>query len=134
MIKRGEQRVEKIDHVTYLWPAAESMPEVVDDKVHLLAPFDPVVWDRLRFEHLWGWRYRFEAYTPLAKRKLGYYALPLLWREHVIGWGNVHTDARGKLNVNIGYATKKPARGDAPVFRRELNAEIERLREFLAGR
>ena len=39
--------------------------------------FDPVVWDRRRFEHLWGWPYRFEAYTPLAKRVRGYYAMPL---------------------------------------------------------
>jgi uncharacterized protein YcaQ len=134
MIKRGEQHVEKIDHVTYLWPAAESMPEVVDDKVHLLAPFDPVVWDRLRFEHLWGWRYRFEAYTPLAKRKLGYYALPLLWREHVIGWGNVETGSKATLTVKIGFATKKPVRDDASIFKRELDAEIERMRGFLAGR
>ena len=51
--------------------------------VRLLAPFDPIVWDRRRFELLWGWPYRFEAYTPVAKRKLGYYALPLLWRDRV---------------------------------------------------
>ena len=37
--------------------------------VRFLAPFDPVVWDRYRFEHLWGWAYRFEAYTPPAKEK-----------------------------------------------------------------
>ena len=36
-------------------------------RVHLLAPFDPVVWDRRRFELLWGWPYRFEAYTPVAE-------------------------------------------------------------------
>ena len=52
--------------------------------VRLLTPFDPIVWDRRRFELLWGWAYRFEAYTPVAKRKLGYYALPMLWREHVM--------------------------------------------------
>lgn len=52
-----------------------------DERVRLLAPFDPLVWDRRRFELLWGWPYRFEAYTPPAKRKLGYYALPLLWRD-----------------------------------------------------
>ena len=57
--------------------------------MRLLAPFDPVVWDRRRFELFWGWAYRFEAYTPAAKRQLGYYALPLLWRDRVIGWGNV---------------------------------------------
>ena len=49
--------------------------------MRLLAPFDPVVWDRRRFEMFWGWAYRFEAYTPAAKRQLGYYALPLLWRD-----------------------------------------------------
>ena len=57
--------------------------------MRLLAPFDPVVWDRRRFELLWGWAYRFEAYTPAPKRKLGYYALPLLWRDRVIGWANL---------------------------------------------
>ena len=44
------------------------------DTVRLLSPFNPVVWDRRRFELLWGWAYRFEAYTPAVKRKLGYYA------------------------------------------------------------
>ena len=59
------------------------------EAVRLLTPFDPVVWDRRRFEIFWDWRYRFEAYTPAAKRKFGYYALPLLWHERVIGWGNL---------------------------------------------
>ena len=67
-----------------------------DDRVCLLAPFDPVVWDRCRFERFWGWPYRFEAYTPAPKRKLGYYALPLLWRERVVGWVNVTVRA-GRL-------------------------------------
>ena len=60
-----------------------------DAAVRLLAPFDPIVWDRRRFELFWGWEYRFEAYTPVHKRRLGYYALPLLWRDRVIGWANV---------------------------------------------
>ena len=59
------------------------------DAVRLLTPFDPVVWDRARFQVLWGWTYRFEAYTPASKRKRGYYAMPLLWRDRVIGWGNL---------------------------------------------
>ncbi|XXV38439.1 crosslink repair DNA glycosylase YcaQ family protein [Sorangium sp. So ce1504] len=52
-----------------------------DESVRLLAPFDPVVWDRRRFELLWGWAYRFEAYVPAPNRKLGYHALPLPWGE-----------------------------------------------------
>ena len=136
MIKRGEQHVEKVDHVTYIWPATESMPEVAEDTVRLLAPFDPVVWDRIRFEHFWGWRYRFEAYTPLAKRKLGYYALPLLWRDEVIGWGNVASGTVGRkvnVKVQIGYVSGKPPRADTAIFKRELAAEIERLRGFLVA-
>lgn len=137
MIKRGEQRCEKIDHISYVWPAVDSMPEAADDTVRLLAPFDPVVWDRNRFEHFWEWPYRFEAYTPLAKRKLGYYALPLLWRDEVIGWGNIEAGAQNKpasLKVKIGYALKKPSGARATIFRRELDAEIERFRQFFLSR
>ncbi len=69
----------KVDGVTWYWPADESPASrrhAAGDVVRLLAPFDPVVWDRRRFEIFWGWAYRFEAYTPAAKRVRGYYALP----------------------------------------------------------
>lgn len=98
------------------------------DKVRLLTPFDPLVHDRSRFELLWNWVYRFEAYTPAPKRKLGYYAMPLLWRDRVIGWANVSVKDRG-LNVEFGYVAS-PAPRDR-VFKRELEAEIERMRDFL---
>ena len=83
--------------------------------VRLLAPFDPVVWDRRRFELFWGWAYRFEAYTPASKRQRGYYALPLLWRDRVIGWGNVSVK-NGELHADIGYV------GGAPSARPRLHA------------
>ena len=102
-----------------------------DDTVRLLAPFDPVVWDRRRFELFWGWAYRFEAYTPAPKRKLGYYALPLLWRDEVIGWGNVSAD-NGKMKAALGYVSGRAPR-DA-VFKRELAAELARLEAFLQPR
>src|SRR5512144_3052495 len=69
--------------------ARESAQCAVENTVRLLTPFDPVVWDRERFEMFWGWQYRFEAYVPAAKRRLGYYALPLLWRDRVLGWANL---------------------------------------------
>ena len=94
----------------------------------MLAPFDPVVHDRRRFELLWRWVYRFEAYTPALKRKLGYYALPLLWRDRVIGWGNLAVK-EGCLTSEIGSVIGKPPHDR--VFKRELEAEIERMREFL---
>ena len=64
------------------------------DAVRLLAPFDPIVWERRRFEHLWGWDYRFEAYTRPEQRRFGYYAMPLLWGYDVIGWANVSLAGR----------------------------------------
>ena len=76
--------------------------------MHLLAPFDPVVWDRRRFELLWGWPYRFEAYTPAAKRTLGYYALPMLWRDAIVGWANVAVKG-SELDATFGYVAVPPA-------------------------
>jgi uncharacterized protein YcaQ len=94
--------------------------------VRLLAPFDPLVWDRQRFALLWDWEYRFEAYTPAAERRLGYYA-PLLWGEQVIGWANASvTD--GVLQVTPGFAGTAPLGGE---FRRALDAEIARFAAFL---
>ena len=97
--------------------------------MHLLAPFDPIVWDRRRFELLWGWPYRFEAYTPAAKRTLGYYALPMLWRDAVVGWANVALKG-GAIEATFGYVASRPQRDRA--FKRALDIELERMRAFLA--
>jgi uncharacterized protein len=118
-----------VDGETWYWPEEESPgAATATDAVRLLAPFDPLVWDRRTFEHLWGWAYRFEAYTPAAKRKLGYYALPLLWRQHVIGWANV-TAAGGRFNVGTGFVSGRPPRDRG--FTAALEAEVDRLRRFL---
>jgi uncharacterized protein YcaQ len=122
----------RVDGVSWYWPVDESPTSdrhAPGDVVRLLAPFDPLVWDRRRFELLWDWAYRFEAYTPAAKRVRGYYALPLLWRDQVIGWGNVAL--RGdELQVDLGYVS-----GVAPrelAFDQALQEELARLRTFLA--
>ena len=119
----------RVEGVDWFWPADQPLgKQPVCDGVRLLTPFDPVVWDRRRFELLWGWEYRFEAYTPAARRKFGYYALPLLWRDRVIGWSNC-TVAGGSLRCDFGFAAGRPPRDRA--FAHELDAEIERLRHFL---
>jgi uncharacterized protein len=122
----------------WYWPAGDNpasrrhaVPEGEDADVRLLAPFDPVVWDRRRFEAFWGWAYRFEAYTPAPKRVRGYYALPLLWRDEVIGWGNLAW-RDGQLLAELGYVHGKPPR-DAG-YRQALDAELQRITDFLAPR
>jgi uncharacterized protein YcaQ len=113
------------------WPDGETPTSrrwCPDDRVRLLTPFDPIVHDRHRFERFWGWRYRFEAYTPASKRTLGYYALPVLWGDRVIGWGNLSIDG-GKLCASFGYVDGSSPGGAA--YRRELDAELEQMRKFL---
>jgi uncharacterized protein YcaQ len=131
MIRSGELEALQVERDAYVWPAGLPAAESGDgngDRVRLLAPFDPVVWDRRRFEVLWGWSYRFEAYTPPAKRIRGYYALPLLWREHVIGWANAAVSG-GALNVDFGFIDARPT---SKVFKKALDAELESMRTFLA--
>jgi len=130
-LQRAQQRLShaRVNGVDWYWPAGERLPRgAPQEMVRLLAPFDPVVWDRHRFELFWGWAYRFEAYTPAPKRKLGYYALPLLWRDRVIGWANVSVK-NGELGSDIGYVESRPPRDRT--FNRELEAELDRMRAFL---
>jgi len=120
----------KVDGVDWYWPADEDPTRGwrIPSQVRLLAPFDPVVWDRRRFELLWGWAYRFEAYTPAAKRVRGHYALPLLWRDQVIGWANASMKS-GKLKVDCGYVSGRAPRDTG--FKDALDEERDRLASFL---
>ncbi|MCA0198963.1 MAG: winged helix DNA-binding domain-containing protein [Proteobacteria bacterium] len=124
-----------VDGDRWYWPAGEdpcsrryARGEGPDDRVRLLAPFDPVVWDRERFERFWNWAYRFEAYTPASRRIRGYYALPMLWRGRVIGWANaaVHD---GQLRLQPGYVDGRAPRDTA--FGPALRDEQAHLARFL---
>ena len=122
----AQARVEGVD---WYWPAGEQPEHArLDDSARLLAPFDPVVWDRRRFELLWKWPYRFEAYTPVSKRRWGYYALPLLWRDRVIGWANASI-AGHDFVLSVGYVAGQPPRDRR--FRQALADERAALCAFL---
>ena len=127
MVKAGLLVRADVDGIGYVWLAEERIVGEVDEQVRLLAPFDPIVYDRQRFEQLWGWPYRFEAYTPSAKRRWGYYALPLLWRDAIIGWANLSVSEE-RLMAEVGFVGQRPAE---PAFARELEAELHRLSAFL---
>ena len=121
----------QVDGLVWYWPAGEdpaSRRHEPDEAVRLLAPFDPLVWDRRRFEIFWGWAYRFEAYTPAPQRVRGYYALPLLWGSSVIGWGNLSV-RDGALAADFGHVAGRPPRSAS--FRRALEEDLDRLGGFL---
>ena len=125
----------EIEGVRWFWPEGEQRaakrwrtPQAAASDVRLLAPFDPIVWDRRRFELFWNWPYRFEAYVPAARRVRGYYALPLLWRDDVIGWANLSVNG-DQLHAAPGYVSGRAPRDAA--FKHAFAAELGRIRIFL---
>lgn len=127
LLRSGRLELEAVDGMQYLTPAGTPVSSPVPARVWFLAPFDPVVWDRRRFEHLWGWPYRFEAYVPAGKRSFGYYAIPVLVGDRAVGWALCTTAADG-LSVTVRFAGR-PLTGKA--FRAGAQQEATRLATML---
>ena len=127
LLKTGELSAAEVDGIRFVWPAGGLVNRAAEPEVRFLAPFDPLVWDRRRFERFWGWAFRFEAYTPAAKRKMGYYAMPLLWGDAIIGWANV--SVRGmNIETECGFLERRP---DGADFKNAFDEEVSRMESFL---
>ena len=119
-----------VDGQLWFWPQGEKLVTAghsVDDRLRFLAPFDPVVWDRRRFQLFWGWEYKLEAYVPAHKRRMGHYAMPMLWGEQMPGWANLKV-VDGRLQHELGFAGRRP-RGSA--FKLALDEALHRMHAFL---
>jgi len=119
----------------FLHPDAKR-PRTVSARA-LLSPFDPVVWFRPRAERLFGFRYRIEIYVPEPKREYGYYVLPFLLGDRLVGRVDVKADRTTARRI-AGGTGRLLARGvfaedgaDREHVATELSVELDRLAGFL---
>jgi uncharacterized protein len=92
----------------------------------LLSPFDNLLCDRGRTEELWGFSHRLEIYTPKAKRRWGYFVLPILHQDKLIGRADLRMDRKaGRLVAPAIHREDGAPKGKA--IAKSIRRELERL-------
>jgi uncharacterized protein YcaQ len=106
-------------------PEADARP--VGNRVTLLSPFDRLVHDRDRAEALWGFHYRLEMYVPKAKRQFGYYVLPILYGDDIVGRIEPVFDRQARV-LRVSNVWWEPCKKEIP-----LDKPLRSLARFLGA-
>jgi uncharacterized protein len=102
--------------------------------VSFLAPLDPLIWDRRMLRELFGFDYRWEVYVPEAKRKWGYYVLPILFGDRFVGRIEPRFDRKTKTLGVIGIWFEPGfAPLDEPGFISALRDAVDAYRSFVGA-
>lgn len=115
------------------WTTPEAMAAPVSlpaNRVHILSPFDPLIIQRKRLRHFFGYEHLFEAYVPAAKRQYGYFALPVLVDDRVVAAIDLKTDRQaGRLLVQK-WTWLEEAGAETKAA---IDAELSRFERFQLG-
>jgi uncharacterized protein len=105
--------------------------------VHILSPFDPLIIQRKRTHLFFDYEHRFEAYVPKAKRKFGYFALPVLVGEDIVAALDLKTDRQNRKLLMQKWnwvGPGKKAKGEArAALKRQIEEELHRFERFQLG-
>jgi uncharacterized protein YcaQ len=106
----------------------EQLDRDFEGRTALLSPFDRLVYDRVRAAELFDFEYTLEMYKPAAKRRWGYFALPVLYEDRLVG--KVDATADRKRSVLDVHAIHKDVRFTRAITK-AVNAELEELAAWL---
>ena len=135
-VRRGELMPVAIDGAGkqehWAQPSALVPGEVPPDLFHILSPFDPLIIQRKRTNLIFGYNHLFEAYVPKEKRKLGYFALPVLVGDEIVAALDLKTDRQAKKLLMqkwnwIGQGKKTAGRKE---LKQKIEEELDRFARF----
>jgi len=121
------------------WASPEALAQAREPSglVHILSPFDPLIIQRKRTHLIFDYEHRFEAYVPKPKRKLGYFALPVLVGEDIVAALDLKTDRQNRKLLMQKWnwvGPGKAAKGEAKAaLRRRIEEELHRFERFQLG-
>ena len=111
--------------------ALDEKPVSADPLVHILSPFDPVVIQRRRLSLFFGYDHVFEAYVPKAKRKFGYFTLPVLYGDEIVAALDLKADRAARKLLIQSWTWI--ARGAARPHKKLIETELGRFAAFQFG-
>ncbi|HET9681898.1 MAG TPA: crosslink repair DNA glycosylase YcaQ family protein [Candidatus Limnocylindrales bacterium] len=98
------------------------------DEVTLLSPLDPAIHHREQTKRLWDFDYKWGVYDKVEKRKFGYYDLPILWGDRLVGRADLRLDRKTGALQTLGLWHEDEAVARDPIYRAALEAGMDRLR------